>query len=242
MSTSSPRRASSVPAELARVVWKATPSSRPMTRCRRAATPGTPTPRPAGGGRPPAGRRRAGSRDPGGPGRATPAAVSERRAPDPADRAGRPGPAHRPRRDQTPAALRTDIRSAGGTTGVWRTTQTQLPEVQHPGPQIEQYAPPGETQREGPGDLGRRRVALRQQQQRQRVQQTEGGGLAEVVHLERAVAVPTHDRQAPGQHDVAADDQRRHPPRQETADRRTRTGWPGCTAGRPAGRARRRAG
>ena len=94
----------------------------------------------------------------------------------------------------------------------------ELAEVDRPGPQVHHQPPDDERVAGRQGDRGDPAVLLRQQQHRQAVEQAERGGLAEIVHGQRGVAVAPQHRQGRGQQHVPADDQRGHPPRDEPAD------------------------
>src|SRR4051812_15947491 len=79
----------------------------------------------------------------------------------------------------------------------WRAThgEHQLAEVQAGGPQVQRTTPKHERVRDRSSDLRRGRSALREQQDRERVEQVERRRLAEVGHLERPVAKVAQDQQ-----------------------------------------------
>ena len=83
-----------------------------------------------------------------------------------------------------------------------------LDEVEDPCPPVQRRTPDGEGPAERVGDVPERVLPLPEQQQREAAEQVERRGLAEVVHRQRAVAVPAQQRQGERQQHVAADQRR----------------------------------
>ena len=92
------------------------------------------------------------------------------------------------------------------------------PTYSAPGPEVQQHAPDREGDTEGLRHLGYPGAALGQQQQRERIEQAESRRLAEIVHRQRLVSVPTDDSKTDSEDDVPADDQGRDPPGNEIPD------------------------
>ena len=90
-----------------------------------------------------------------------------------------------------------------------------LPGVEQPGPPVEPDAPEGEGPAEDLGELGHGALTVAEQQQRERVEQVEGGGLPEEVDRERAVPTGAQQRHQQPHQCVAQRQRHRQPPRDD---------------------------
>jgi hypothetical protein len=97
----------------------------------------------------------------------------------------------------------------------------QLLEVEHAGPVVERRAPDREGPAEDAGQQVQRAVAVAEQEQRERVEQAEGRGLAEEVHRQRVETAAVQRRQREGQQQVPQRQRDRQPPRDDVAQRQT---------------------